>query len=100
MATIDLGREFVDGIMARRPEALEGLLRVHGPEVQAVAFLIVRNELDAEEIAADTLMTAWRKIGTLRDPDRLSTLAPADCDPARAAPTAPHPARLEPGHGR
>jgi RNA polymerase sigma-70 factor (ECF subfamily) len=71
MATIDLGREFVDGIMARRPEALEGLLRVHGPEIHAVAFLIVRNELDAEEIAADTLMTAWRKIGTLRDPDRL-----------------------------
>jgi RNA polymerase sigma-70 factor, ECF subfamily len=71
MATTDLGQTLVDGIVARRPEALEWLLRVHGPEIQAVAFMIVRNESDAEEIAADTLMTAWRKIGSLRDPNRL-----------------------------
>lgn len=36
-----------------------------------MAFLIVRNERDAEEILADTLLTAWRKIDSLRDPERL-----------------------------
>jgi RNA polymerase sigma-70 factor (ECF subfamily) len=36
-----------------------------------VAFLIVRNERDAEEILADTMLTAWRKIDSLRDPERL-----------------------------
>ncbi len=36
-----------------------------------MAFLIVRNERDAEEILADTLLTAWRKVDSLRDPDRL-----------------------------
>lgn len=51
--------------------ALERLIQVHGAEIQAVAYLILRNEHDAEETLADTLMTAWRKIGSLRDPDRL-----------------------------
>lgn len=36
-----------------------------------MAFLIVRNEHDAEEILADTLLTAWRKVDSLRDPERL-----------------------------
>lgn len=36
-----------------------------------MAYLILRNEHDAEETLVDTLMTAWRKIGTLRDPERL-----------------------------
>lgn len=36
-----------------------------------MAYLILRNEQDAEETLADTLMTAWRKIDTIRDPSRL-----------------------------
>jgi RNA polymerase sigma-70 factor (ECF subfamily) len=44
---------------------------VHGAEIQAVAFLILRNERDAEETLSDTLLTAWHKIGSLRDPERL-----------------------------
>lgn len=36
-----------------------------------MAYLILRNERDAEETLSDTLMTAWHKIGSLRDPDRL-----------------------------
>jgi RNA polymerase sigma factor (sigma-70 family) len=46
-------------------------LSLHGAEIQAVAFMILRNERDAEETLADTLLTAWRKIGSLRDPARL-----------------------------
>lgn len=52
-------------------DALDSLLSAYGGEIQAVAYLTVRNEYDAEEVLSDTLLTAWRKIGTLRDPDRL-----------------------------
>lgn len=36
-----------------------------------MAYLILRNEQDAEETLADTLITAWRKIDGLRDATRL-----------------------------
>lgn len=71
MARIELTETLVAELRARRPEALDELLHRYGPEIQAVAFLIVRNEGDAEEILADTLLTAWRKVGSLRDPRRL-----------------------------
>ncbi|MGI8928656.1 MAG: RNA polymerase sigma factor [Candidatus Limnocylindrales bacterium] len=58
-------------LRARRPDAVERLLHDHGAEIQAVAFLILRNERDAEEVVADTLLTAWRRIESLRDPSRL-----------------------------
>jgi RNA polymerase sigma-70 factor (ECF subfamily) len=68
----DLADEsLVAGLRERDGRALERLLQVHGAEIQAVAYLILRNERDAEETLADTLMTAWRKIGSLRDPERL-----------------------------
>lgn len=61
----------VDELRQRRVDALDRLLSMHGAEIQAVAFLILRNERDAEEALSDTLLTAWRKIGSLRDPERL-----------------------------
>jgi len=67
--------ELADPLVARLKErdatALEALLQHHGREIQAVAFLILRNEHDAEEILADTLLVAWRKIDGLREPNRL-----------------------------
>lgn len=70
-ARTELTETLVADLQARRPEALDELLYRFGGEIQAVAFLIVRNESDAEEILADTLVTAWQKIGSLRDPQRL-----------------------------
>jgi RNA polymerase sigma-70 factor (ECF subfamily) len=68
----DLANEsLVAELRERHADALDVLLRQHGAEIQAVAYLILRNEHDAEETLADTLLTAWRKIDTLRDPDRL-----------------------------
>jgi RNA polymerase sigma-70 factor (ECF subfamily) len=68
----DLANEsLVAELRQRHADALDVLLRQHGAEIQAVAYLILRNEHDAEETLADTLLTAWRKIDTLRDPDRL-----------------------------
>lgn len=64
-------RDLVIRIRQHEVDGLDGLLERHGRELQAVAFLILRNEHDAEEVVADTLLTAWRKIETLRDPDRL-----------------------------
>lgn len=61
----------VADLRARRPEALDALLHEHGAEIQAVAFLILRNASDAEEVLADALLIAWRRIDTLRDADRL-----------------------------
>lgn len=61
----------VTDLRARRRESLEELLTRHGPEIKAVAYLILRNASDAEEVTADTLLTAWHKINSLRDPGRL-----------------------------
>jgi RNA polymerase sigma-70 factor, ECF subfamily len=68
----DLADEsLVAGLRERNPHALERVLDVHGAEIQAVAYLILRNEHDAEETLADTLVTAWRKASSLREPARL-----------------------------
>ncbi len=61
----------MDDLVARRTEALDELLHEYGREIHAVAYLIVRDASDAEEVTADTLIAAWRKIHTLRDPQRL-----------------------------
>lgn len=64
-------RSLVAELRQGHVDALDTLLRTYGGEIQAVAYLTLRNEHDAEEVLADTLLTAWQKIGTLRDPDRL-----------------------------
>jgi RNA polymerase sigma-70 factor (ECF subfamily) len=66
-----LNDRLVTGLRERRRESLEELLNRHGPEIKAVAYLILRNASDAEEVTADTLLTAWHKISSLREPDRL-----------------------------
>jgi RNA polymerase sigma-70 factor (ECF subfamily) len=68
----DLADEsLVAGLRERDARALERTLEVHGAEIQAVAYLILRNEHDAEEVLADTLVTAWRKAASIRDSSRL-----------------------------
>ena len=57
----------------RRPEALDQLLADHGRRLQGVAYLIVGSHADAEEVVIDTMVTAWRKVGDLRDPAALSS---------------------------
>jgi RNA polymerase sigma factor (sigma-70 family) len=61
----------VAGLRGRDPRALERLLELHGTEIQAVAYMILRNENDAEETLADALLTAWHKASTIRDASRL-----------------------------
>lgn len=67
----ELNEDLVGDLGARHPEALERLLDEYGRLLQAVAFHILRSHADAEEIVIDTMLTAWERIGSLRDPAAL-----------------------------
>lgn len=51
----------------RRPEALADLLATYGRELQAVAYLILRDRAAAEDVVVETLLTAYDKAGSIRD---------------------------------
>jgi RNA polymerase sigma factor (sigma-70 family) len=57
----------VEALRRRRPETLAELLATYGRELQSVAYLIVRDRAEAEDIVIDTLLTAFDKGGTIRD---------------------------------
>lgn len=58
----------MDRLRAGDTTALDELLGLFGREVKAVAYTIVRNEADADDVAEDTFVTAWLKIASLREP--------------------------------
>jgi RNA polymerase sigma-70 factor (ECF subfamily) len=66
-----LNEQIVTDLEANRPEALERLLDEYGHLIQAIAFHILRNHADAEEVLEETMITAWRRIETLREPSAL-----------------------------
>jgi len=57
----------VEALRRRRPEALDDLLATYGREIQAVAYLILRDRADAEDVVVETLLTAFERAGDLRD---------------------------------
>jgi RNA polymerase sigma-70 factor, ECF subfamily len=57
----------VEALRRRRPEALEDLLDTYGREIQGVAYLILRDRADAEDVVVETLLTAFEKAGSIRD---------------------------------
>ena len=48
----------------------ERLMRESYRLVYQVAYSVLRNAADAEEVAQDTFLTAYRKVDSLRDPDK------------------------------
>jgi RNA polymerase sigma factor (sigma-70 family) len=52
-------------------DGLERMIDRFGPEIHAVAYSICRDQAMAEDVAAVTIATAWRRIDSLRDPTRL-----------------------------
>jgi RNA polymerase sigma factor (sigma-70 family) len=60
-----------DDLRAHHPDAMPGLIDSFGREVHAVAYLIVRDHEDAEEVAMDTFVAAWRSAKTLKSSDAL-----------------------------
>jgi RNA polymerase sigma-70 factor (ECF subfamily) len=67
----ELNEQLVDDLRARHPEAIERLLDEYGRLLQGVAFHILRSHADAEEVVIDTMVSAWERIGSLRDPGAL-----------------------------
>jgi RNA polymerase sigma factor (sigma-70 family) len=57
----------VEALRRRRPEALADLLAAYGKEIQGVAYLILRDRSDAEDVVVETLLTAYERAGDLRD---------------------------------
>ena len=57
----------VEALRRRRPETLADLLDAYGREIQSVAYLIVRDRAEAEDIVIETLLTAFEKGGAIRD---------------------------------
>lgn len=61
----------VDALRRGDPEVLAALLEQYGREIQAVAYLILRNRADAEDVLMDTLIRALDRGATLRDPSAM-----------------------------
>jgi RNA polymerase sigma factor (sigma-70 family) len=57
----------VDALRRRRPETLAALLDTYGRELQGVAYLILRDRADAEDVVIETLLTAFERGGAIRD---------------------------------
>lgn len=57
----------VEALRRRRPETLGDLLEAYGRELQAVAYLILRDRAAAEDVVVETLLTAFEKGGSIRD---------------------------------
>ena len=57
----------VEALRRRRPETLGDLLDAYGRELQGVAYLILRDRAEAEDVVIETLLTAFEKGGTIRD---------------------------------
>jgi RNA polymerase sigma-70 factor (ECF subfamily) len=55
------------------PEVLADLLAQHGHQIQAVAYLILRDRAEAEDVLMDTLIVALERASSLRDPGALRT---------------------------
>ena len=57
----------VEALRRRRPESLGDLLEAYGRELQTVAYLILRDRAEAEDVVIETILTAWEKAGSIRD---------------------------------
>jgi RNA polymerase sigma factor (sigma-70 family) len=57
----------VEALRRRRPETLADLLGTYGRELQAVAYLILRDRSEAEDVVIETLLTAFERGGEIRE---------------------------------
>ena len=56
----------VQALRERRIGSLADLLEAHGREIQAVAYLILRDRALAEDVTIETLLTAFERGGAIR----------------------------------
>jgi RNA polymerase sigma factor (sigma-70 family) len=63
-------RDIVEQAMSGDREAFATLVLQHGDRIYAIATRILRDTHLAEDAVQGALVTAWRELPTLRDPDR------------------------------
>src|SRR5262245_3514780 len=63
-------RDLVERAMAGDQEAFSELMRLQLARLYAAARLILRDEAKAQDATQEALVSAWRHIHALRDPDR------------------------------
>lgn len=68
-----MDRALVERARAGDREAYEALARASAPRLYRTAYRIVRDADRAEEAAQQTLVTMWRELPSLRDPDRFES---------------------------
>jgi RNA polymerase sigma factor (sigma-70 family) len=61
----------VEALRRGEPGVLDELLAQYGREIQGVAYLILRNRADAEDVLMDTLLIALDRGSNLRDPSSM-----------------------------
>jgi RNA polymerase sigma-70 factor, ECF subfamily len=61
------GMMTVEALRRRRPATLADLLEAYGHELQGVAYLILRDRGEAEDVVIETLLTAFEHGGRIRD---------------------------------
>lgn len=61
----------VDALRRGEPEILAELLERYGSEIQGVAYLILRDRAEAEDVLMDTLLSALERASSLREPAAL-----------------------------
>ena len=64
-------QEIVLHVRSGVADGLERLIARYGAEIHAVAYSICHDQQMAEDATAETFATAWRRIGSLRDPTRI-----------------------------
>ena len=57
----------VAALRRREPDTLAALLDTYGRELQGVAYLILRDRAEADDVVIETLLTAFERGGTIRD---------------------------------
>jgi RNA polymerase sigma-70 factor (ECF subfamily) len=60
-----------EALQAGSPDVLDRLLARFGTEIQTVAYLILRDHQDAEDVVVETLLAALQHLKELRDPTAL-----------------------------
>lgn len=60
----------VRGVLTGRPDQFEGLVRRYLPAVRAVALAHTRNAADADDVAQEAFIAAYRSLDRLREPSQ------------------------------
>src|SRR6187431_509632 len=73
VATVD--RDLVEQAQRGDRDAFAVLVRTHGDRLYGIARRILRDSTLAEDAVQGTLVTVWRELPTLRDPERFGAWA-------------------------